>query len=880
MPKEFVLESFRLYKKEKFIIHQNHKTMKKTLMVLTFALCATVVFAQTQTASVRSQQLDQKAAKANALTEQKTQAPSFTKTVLSTCDFSQVNTGYTTGTVTTGANAHGENFDFAIWQRYADASLATLEAIAPTYNYLVSNYFGGIDNFKTYMQRYLDTNTSSANNGWMMISSLDQRTPNSGNFNAFIQLDNVSSTEVGVVDVTFWQYYRKFYDFCYADYSVDGGSWVSTEINVTGIDLEVNDVLNGFCTYTLPLGAAGQASLDVRIRFESLDSHRSNAYGYFWLIDDVSIEGGNADRLRYYNQEYTQGNYGMIPQNMDITPAWYCTVLNNGANNQAAVNVNLYHLDAAQTTPTQIGNYNNGDVAVTTTTKLVCDPEGWFLLDSMEYVGWYGYIDHQTVHGTGSPMPTATAGDNYIYAEVANAALGQHSYDTMWYQATTADADGNYAWSHDNGVLTYSAGNYWLFGYVNVGGTWYVTEDEEDVHFYQAGYMVNTRYTTGANVPEGWVIRGVELVASPIDNYHAVGTALSAVLYQDEYEGGSVGFQTIPTGSGVYTVEADDVNDSSIVGRGTGKGYRTYGNYNTVRVMFPEQPALQPNTSYRIGYSIEEESYFALATEALGSYREQSPTNPEEYDTIIYFSRNDNTKKYASRFPVNQYQNYVSDPSYGGTGSGSTFASYYVAYNPMIHMLVGPAQEITRYNIGIQCEGEDYGEVAYGGSAVCGETITPAEGSQVTLTIHAITGCTVASLTVDNEVIDLEEDERVQYSEIDGELFVYFTFESIHEDHTVAAVFEEVAIAIDPVAANVRMNLQPNPATSQVSLNIEGVNGMVNCTLVDMSGRVVYNQNINAEKAQVIDLSNLAKGAYFVRITNNEFSKVQKLIVR
>ena len=76
------------------------------------------------------------------------------------------------------------------------------------------------------------------------------------------------------------------------------------------------------------------------------------------------------------------------------------------------------------------------------------------------------------------------------------------------------------------------------------------------------------------------------------------------------------------------------------------------------------------------------------------------------------------------------------------------------------------------------------------------------------------------------------------------------------------------------------MNLKPNPATSQVNLNVQGVSGMVNCMLIDMSGRVVYNQNINAETPQVINLNGLAKGAYFVRITNDKFSKVEKLIVR
>lgn len=74
--------------------------------------------------------------------------------------------------------------------------------------------------------------------------------------------------------------------------------------------------------------------------------------------------------------------------------------------------------------------------------------------------------------------------------------------------------------------------------------------------------------------------------------------------------------------------------------------------------------------------------------------------------------------------------------------------------------------------------------------------------------------------------------------------------------------------------------LEPNPATSWVTLNIEGCEGTVNCTLIDMSGRIVYNQNFNATAAHSIHVSNLAKGAYFVRITNHEISKVEKLIIR
>ena len=76
------------------------------------------------------------------------------------------------------------------------------------------------------------------------------------------------------------------------------------------------------------------------------------------------------------------------------------------------------------------------------------------------------------------------------------------------------------------------------------------------------------------------------------------------------------------------------------------------------------------------------------------------------------------------------------------------------------------------------------------------------------------------------------------------------------------------------------MSLVPNPATSQVKVNIAGVTGMVNMNIIDMSGRVIYNANVNAENETIVNLSNIPAGAYFVRITNDTFSKVEKLIVR
>lgn len=856
--------------------------MKKTLMVLTFALCASFAFAQTAANKVNQVMAPAKAAQA-----QDYKSSVFTKdaTVLMSCDFSAENTGYSTGTITGGLEGHGESYSYATWRRWANNSESTLNSASSVYSALAQNYFGDNATFVEYMGRYLDTATSSAENGWMMMSLYDQRTPHSGNFNAYIQFDGIDASSAAVVDVEFFQYYRKYYDYCYIDYGVmtpNGVTFNEMEVNVSGVDIDVNGTLWGMSLYTLPLAAANNNNLSIRIRYKSLDSNRG-AYGYFWVVDDVQVIGGPADRINQYGQEYVEGNYGQIPQGMVINPAWYANVKNSGANVQNDVTATLYHMNATQDNTTQVATYNNGTVATSSFKGLVCDAAGWLLLDSLEYRGWYGYADHSNPHGAGMAMPTATVGDNYIFATVGNNNVNIN-YDTMYYKVNGANAEGNYTWAHDNGVLTYSPFNYWMYGFVSQGGNWYVTEDPEEVHYYSPGYTVVSRYTTGNTIPEGWVIKGVELVASPVDGYHSTGAKISAVLIEDAYEGGSVGFQTVDHGANIKTIAAADVNDSTIIGRNS-NGYLTEG-YHTIYIPFPNQPALAANTSYRIGYSMEEDGYFAVAQEAMGSYRMASPTRPDQYDTIIYFRSNESTAKYAHFFAPNTYQSYIQDPASGREDGNSTFAGL-VDMNPMIRMIVGPAVEMPTKNISIECENTEFGEVTFRGEDACGTTVEAVVSSTATIRATSAAGCH-ATIIVDGEEREAWNDDeetgdpnlQVAYDEDLDAYAYYYSFQNINEDHTIRVVFVETDVSIDPVAAGVRMNLQPNPATSQVNLNIAGVTGMVNCTLVDMSGRVVYNQNINAETAQVINLSNLAKGAYFVRITNDKFSKVEKLIVR
>jgi len=851
-------------------------------MVLTFALCASFVFAQTATPNTRG---EAKAANKAAQIQNNYKSSIFTKdvAVLKTIDFHAENVDYSTGTVTGGIEGHSQNYPFATWRRIPGTDQASLSAQSEIYPRVVS-YLGGsngVDGFVSSVQNIFDTTTTGAN-GFMMMSMMDQTTPSSGNFNAYIRFDSIDATIAQVIDVRFFQFYVKYYDNCYMDYNINGTSWESVEINVDGVDVTVNGTLRGYSRYSLPVAAAGSSNLSIRLRWLSPNGHRGNAYGYLWMLDDVSVIAADPDRMRQFGQEYVEGNYGLIPQGMQINPAWYTLIENNGANVRENVTATLHHLNAAQDNETTVASYNNQSIPVSTNKGIVVDKHGWIYTDSLMYRGWYGY--GSSAHGTGIDLPTETVGDNYMYVTVESGSVNL-TYDTMYYNVTP-ETDGYYRWGHDNGVLVYYPANQWLYGFVEDNGNWWITEDREDVHFYQAGYLVNSRFTTDANIPEGWVIRGVELVASPVANYHNTGSKISAVLYQDQYDGGGVEFQTVLTGANPKEITADDVNDSTVIGRNS-YGYRELGEYNTVIIPFPEQPALAPNTTYRVGYTIEEDSYFCLAREATGYYRIASPSRPTTHDTILYFANNEATAKYAHYFTPNQYQSYFNDPSYGGTNRSSGFASY-SDNNPMIRLLVGPAQAVNRVNINVECDSTDFGSAIYGGQEVCGTVVTPAEGSSAIITGAGATGCGIAHCYVDGvEVTPYDEETEegdphllVYWDSLEKSYTYQYQFVNLQSDHTIKFVFTELRLGIDPVASGVKMNLQPNPATSQVRLNLEGVSGMVNCSLIDMSGRVVYNQNINAESSNVINLNSLAKGAYFVRITNDQFSKVEKLIVR
>ena len=84
---------------------------------------------------------------------------------------------------------------------------------------------------------------------------------------------------------------------------------------------------------------------------------------------------------------------------------------------------------------------------------------------------------------------------------------------------------------------------------------------------------------------------------------------------------------------------------------------------------------------------------------------------------------------------------------------------------------------------------------------------------------------------------------------------------------------------IDDINATYSVSLYPNPAKSEVTLRVEGLNGTATVSIIDMSGRTLMSDTLNGESLR-LNVAPLAQGTYFVRVSGENISTVRKLVVR
>lgn len=73
--------------------------------------------------------------------------------------------------------------------------------------------------------------------------------------------------------------------------------------------------------------------------------------------------------------------------------------------------------------------------------------------------------------------------------------------------------------------------------------------------------------------------------------------------------------------------------------------------------------------------------------------------------------------------------------------------------------------------------------------------------------------------------------------------------------------------------------LAPNPATESISITVDGDKLNSTLTIFDLKGQKIQSSTINSTQT-VLDISNLAKGSYFVRLEHEQGIGVQQMIKR
>lgn len=916
-------------------------------MVMGFALCASVAFAQTNRISIKD----------NAVKNEK--APTATKAPVDykASIFGKANghdtiqvfkidvpNDYTIGviqasdrindTLVGNANAHNQAGDLNHWQRIP--SCQAFLASPATYVPGLVGWLGA--SRMTWITEDIDPALSPnepADDGFMFMSYWESSQA-SGIMNTYFTIPTVQRPAgAQMIEVSLTQCYRKYYDQCFIDYKV-GNQWYAREINVTGIDMGVNDWAANKVRYVLPHALNSEQNIQLRIRAYSY--HRGNVFGYFWAVDNVAVMALTLNEYWALNSPTNiDGFYGVMPQGMTVPMTYGVNAQNLSTSDIANAHATLSAGTSRNSLSTVLTGPNvtvpQGDLD--NIVPVIINERGFFVEGedaASGYQSWpsdgtntsYGQ-DHLNPGQLGRGLPVTTAGKNYYSINVASGNLSR-TYDTILYyvspmqEFTSPNRESGYRWAHDNGVIAGGSSFQVAFTDRDAQGNAYVTPDGSDpengAHAHEAGYATHVRFITGNDIPtddngDPWVFRGIELIAACDRQVGDMeGAPISPVAYKDSIsDDGSLYFTTLPCGIDglAFEVSENDINDQ-LYSEG---GYiLPSAGYKAINIQFAEQPAMEPNTSYRFGYRLADNASFVLAG-SQNYFKFINDTNgivnvPFRYGTGV----NDTLAQYAQAAQgVNDYRYQFAPASYlevivYDPIIQDNITAWNIDNYPLIRPIVGPARPAEYANVIADCSNNTDSngvQVTRGNESLCGNMIQAVVGGN-----HRIDFDPIGDHTVIDRVL-LNGVELTPYDEATGEgdyrqydasviaddgttvllerswwLYYLSDIEADEEyEFTVYSHWEEFNnIGIDPVAPEVTLGIAPNPATSVVKLNVQGVSGKVNCSILDMSGRVIYNADINAESEHTVDVSNIPAGAYFVRVTNDTFSKIQKLIIK
>jgi hypothetical protein len=79
---------------------------------------------------------------------------------------------------------------------------------------------------------------------------------------------------------------------------------------------------------------------------------------------------------------------------------------------------------------------------------------------------------------------------------------------------------------------------------------------------------------------------------------------------------------------------------------------------------------------------------------------------------------------------------------------------------------------------------------------------------------------------------------------------------------------------------NTSVNIYPNPTCGMTTIEISGLHNIADLSICTLQGQLIFNKKINGNNVTSLDLSNLPKGIYIIRVNNEKTNLTSKLIVQ
>ena len=132
------------------------------------------------------------------------------------------------------------------------------------------------------------------------------------------------------------------------------------------------------------------------------------------------------------------------------------------------------------------------------------------------------------------------------------------------------------------------------------------------------------------------------------------------------------------------------------------------------------------------------------------------------------------------------------------------------------------------------------------------------------------------AVCVGNQLVPLQTDTGQTFSPQHSGDFALIITEGNCSDTSACKSVQVVGVG--EFSANNFLKLYPNPATSQVLIHCDEMQGLGELRILNLNGQLLYSSVVEPGKDHEINIQTLPKGVYLVRVRSKQNTGIQRLI--